>query len=219
MKTFFWIVVIIVIGVVSYFVYTTQVAVPTTIGPAATTTAVADLPQIIPDIPSVKYTDPRYNFSMYYPSTATVRASGFDGFLPLTQTPVVAFSLNPDMFQGTNLSEAGVYVGASSTPAIVANCTNAIPNSDEMAATSSISINGATLNEFDSTGVGAGNIYQEKIFRSVVHGSCLEFVELLHSGNIGNYPSGTVTAFDEAQFSGILDAMLKTLAISDTPQK
>jgi len=123
------------------------------------------------------------------------------------------------MFQGTNLTEAGVYVGASSTPAIVAGCTSPTPNSGETEATSSMSTNGATFSEFDSTGAGAGNIYQEKAFRAVVAGSCLEFVELLHSGNIANYTSGTVTAFDQAQFSGILDAMLKTLAVSTNPQK
>ncbi len=216
MKTIFWIIVVIVIGVIGYFVYSTEIEIPVVVGPSATTTSEADLPQIIPDVPSVKYTDPRYNFSIYYPSTATVRAAGFDGYLPLTQTPVVAFTLNPDMFQGTNLSDAGVYVGATSTPAIVANCTNADQNSGETAATSSVTVGSVTFNEFDSTGAAAGNIYQEKIFRSVVDGSCLEFVELLHSGNIDNYPSGTVTAFDEAEFSGILDAMFNTLAVSNT---
>ena len=219
MKTFFWIVIIIVIGVVGYFVYSTQIEVPVVVGPTATSTATADLPQIIPDIPSVKYTDSRYNFSIYYPSTATVRATGFDGYLPLTQTPVVAFTLNPDMFQGTNLAEAGVYVGATSTSTVVTNCTKPIENAGETEATSSMSINGTTFSEFDSTGAGAGNIYQEKAFRTVIDGSCLEFVELLHSGNIDNYPAGKVTAFDEAQFSGILSAMFETVAINASPQK
>jgi hypothetical protein len=123
------------------------------------------------------------------------------------------------MFQGTNLIEAGLYVGATSTPSIVADCTSLIPNSGEVQATSTLNINGATFTEFDSGGAAAGNFYQQKIFREATKGSCLEFAELLHSGDIANYPSGTVTAFDEAEFSGILDAMLHTLVLNAPVQK
>jgi hypothetical protein len=138
--------------------------------------------------------------------------TGFEGFLPVTKTPVIGFSLSTDLFQGTNLTEAGVYIGATTTPAIVSTCTAPQASAGESEATSSAIIGGTSFAEFDSTGAGAGNIYQEKSFRTVKSNACFEIVELLHSGQIANYPSGSVTAFDETKFSGMLDAMVNTFA-------
>lgn len=172
----------------------------------ATTTFAAD---IIPGVANETYTDQHLSFSIEYPATASTTTDFSDGYLPLTQTPVIAIELPQSMFAGTNLSEAGVYIGATTTPSVMTACTEASPQAEEIA-TTSMNIGGQTFFAFTSTGVGAGNIYQEKTFRTFQNGSCLEIVELLHSGNIDNYTSGTVQQFNEAEFSGILDSIVQT---------
>jgi hypothetical protein len=194
-----------------FIFYELQPAYPATVPIENASSTPADLTEIIPGIPSVVYHDPLYDFSISYPSTVLLKTEGFGGYVPLTETPLIAFTLNPDMFRGTNLGEAGVYIGASSTPSIVASCTHASLQAGETTATSSITVHGTTFSVFDSTGAGAGNIYDEKTYRTLVHGACLEIVELLHSSQIGNYPPGKVVAFDRTRFSGILEAMVSTI--------
>lgn len=210
MKALLWVILALIIGLAAYFIYESQSA--ATIPPPTTTatTTTADLPEIIPGTPSVMYQDPQYGFSIYYPSTTILKSTGFDGFLPLTQTPVIAFTLSRGLFQGTNLNEAGVYIGATTTPSIVSSCTEPSSQGDETEASSTATVNGTAFNVFDSTGAAAGNIYQEKTFRTVENGTCFELVEMLHSGQLANYPAGTIVAFDQAQFSGILEAMVDT---------
>ena len=212
MRFLLWVIVAIVLIAGAFFIYDSQGAAPMPPASSTATSTTAALPVIIPGTPSVIYEDPQSGFSMYYPSTALLETAGFEGYLPLTQSPVIAFTLNTDMFQGTNLGEAGVYVGATSSPAIVADCMNPSSDAGETQATSSQTINGTAFSVFDSTGAAAGNIYQEKAFRTVENGSCFEIVELLHSSQIGNYPPGKVVAFDQAKFSSILDAMVATFA-------
>ncbi len=220
MKVLLWTILVIVLAIVGYFVYESLEMVPVVIAPpGSSATSTADIPVIIPGTPSVKYMDPQYGFDIYYPSTSTLRDGGFEGYLPLTQTPIIAFVLSPDLSAGTNLSEAGVYVGATSSPAMVSNCLSARPNSGEIAASSTIAISGMTFAQFDSTGAAAGSTYQEKIYRTLVGSSCLEFVELMHSSDIGNHPKSTVTPFDSAHISAILDAMMDTLTFSAPAQR
>ncbi len=166
-------------------------------------------PEIISGVPSVQYTNKQFGFSMWYPQTASPSEVNFEGYVPLTQTSVISFVLPRAMFDGTNLTEAGVYIGATTSPAIVSSCTKASRNADEKAA-GRTKINGADFSIFTSTGVGAGNIYETKSYRRLLNGACLEIAELLHSGNIGNYTPGAVKEFDHTKFSGILEAIIHT---------
>ena len=75
-------------------------------------------------------------------------------------------------------------------------------------------INGATWNVFTSADAGAGNFYESKTFRTVHGDTCFEMVELLHSGNIGNYPAGTVVEFDKAKFQGMLETIAHTFTFT-----
>lgn len=175
----------------------------------ATSTPPTTAPVLITGVTSLQYQNSQLGFSMWYPETAAASNVNFDGYLPLTQTPVVSFVLPSSMYKGTNLGEAGVYIGATTTLAIVSSCTQTMPNSGETAAGTEL-INGGTFAVFNASDAGAGNFYESKIYRTVQNNACLEIVELLHSGNIGNYPAGTVTEFDHAAFSGILDAIVHT---------
>ncbi len=164
---------------------------------------------IIPDVASAEYRDNEFGFSIMYPETATSSEVSFEGYLPLTQMPVVSFVLPRDMYTGTNLSEAGVYIGATSSPKVVASCGTSSPETGETAE-GTTTISSTIFSVFKSAGAGAGNFYETKTYRTVHGGICLELVELLHSTNIGNYSKGTVVEFDHAKFSGILDAIVQT---------
>ncbi len=185
----------------------------------ATSTTSEIPPTIISGTPSALYQDSTYGFSIAYPATASIETPdsySFGGYLPLTQTPVVGLALPQSLFTGTNLGEAGVYIGATTTPAIVAVCSQADSMAANERAVASTTISGTPFSVFSSTDVGAGNIYDETIYRGVENGACFEIVELLHSGNIENYPKGKVTQFDRSTFESYLDAMVNSLAFGSS---
>jgi hypothetical protein len=164
---------------------------------------------IIAGVPNTIYANTQFGFTLQYPSVATSSNVDYGGYLPLTQTSIASFTLPRSMFAGTNLGEAGVYVGSTSTPSIVSQCLQASKeNGETLVGTSTI--NGVDFMEATSTGVGAGNIYEETVYRRLAGNACLEITELLHSGNIDNYPSGAVVQFDKATYQGILDAIVHT---------
>jgi hypothetical protein len=207
MKWLVGIIVVVIVVVAGWYIWSNaNSAVTPPVGTTATSTPIAD---IIPGVPNQTYTNADLGFSIEYPATASTTGNFSSGYLPVTQTPVIAFEVPQSMFQGTNLVEAGVYVGATSTDIGVANCTIPSEDNDETA-TSSVVIGGQQFAVFTSSGVGAGNLYQQKTYRTVQNGNCLEFTELLHSGNIQNYPTGSVTQFDQAEFSDILNGIVQT---------
>lgn len=217
MKALLWVIVVLVIAIAGFLVYESQDSNAVTPPTQTATSTVQTMPTIIPGTPSVQYQDPHYGFTIYYPSTATLETAGFDGYLLTTKTPVIGFVLDPSMFQGTNLVEAGVYVGATTSPAVVAQCT-ARSSAIETMASSTVSLGGTPFAVFTSTGAGAGNTYQETIYRSNVNGTCYEIAEMLHAGNIANYPKNSVTAYDQAEYQGILDAMAKSFSLPAAAQ-
>jgi hypothetical protein len=176
--------------------------------PSTTTT----VPEIIPGVASVLYEDTQYGFSLYRPESSAIHTQDFEGYLPLTQTPVVAIVLPAALFEGTNLGEAGVYVGASSSPAVTSSWNLPSAENGEISA-GTVTLGGVSFAVFTSTGAAAGNIYEERIYRALRDGVCLEIVELLHSSNIGNYDPGTVVEFDKAKFQGYLEAIVRTFSV------
>lgn len=200
-QTWIWVLIIVLI-IIGAFVWWNGVQPATTTTGTSTTTA-----QIISGTDNATYTNSALGFSMQYPSTAAPSATDVSGYLQITQNPVTSFVLPASMSAGTNLGEAGVYVGATTSPATVASCTTA--QNDETALPSE-TIGGQQFSVFSAAEPGAGNLYETKAYRAIKNGTCIEINELLHSSNIGNYDPGTVTAFDHAKFSGILDAIVHT---------
>ncbi|MCL5733990.1 MAG: hypothetical protein M1274_00130 [Actinobacteria bacterium] len=175
--------------------------------PSTTTT----LGQILPGVDTVRYEDEKLGFSIGRPASSPVLTKGFEQYLPLTQTPVIGFTLTPELFQGTNLIDAGVYIGASADKAIVDKWDQPVADSGEESVAKT-KINGLEFAVFTSTGAAAGNIYDQKVYRVVNDGTCFEIVELLHSGNIANYEKGKAVEFDKAEFQGYLEAMVQTFS-------
>lgn len=162
---------------------------------------------------TIEHVNDALGFSIVRPKTSEIQTGNFDGYLSVTQTPVIGVTLAHEMFTGTNLSDVGVYIGASSSKSVLASCLKASKDTDEKAASSTL-IGTTQFATFTSVGVGAGNTYEEKTYRALHDGRCYEIAELLHSGNIGNYPDGTVVQFDHAKFSGYLEDIAKTFVFT-----
>ncbi len=177
--------------------------------PVSQTATTTQSSTIISGVPDETYVDSKLSFSITHPETATASPVEYAGYLPLTQTPLVSFAFPRSMFAGTNLGEAGVYVGASSSPAAITGCTSSAPLSGEIPQ-GTATINGADFYVYSVSDAGAGNFYESKIYRRLENGWCVEVVELLHSNNIDNYPPGVVTAFDRAHYQNILEAIVHT---------
>lgn len=169
-----------------------------------------NLPEIISGVKSLLYENKEFGFQLQYPEGSDVKKEGSEGFLRVTQNGAVAarIFLSDSLFKGTNLNEAAVVVGVSSDNDAISKCNKAVDTQEQDLGTTNI--NGVSFHAFAATGAAAGNLYESKIYRTIHNGSCYEIVDMLHSGNIGNYPAGSVKEFDKPKFSGILESITRT---------
>jgi hypothetical protein len=189
---------------------TTEAPVTTATPP---TTAGTPLPEIIPGVRTVLFDGDGLGFTLRYPENATILKSGFTQYLPLTENSEVAFALPKDMFAGTNLLEAGVYIGGKVTVDLPAHWSTAY-GSGEVAA-GETNINGFSWYVFDGSEGAAGSIYETRVYRTANNGTGYEMVELLHYAEIGNYTPGTVEEFDKAKFQGYLEAIARSFTFAE----
>ncbi len=77
------------------------------------------------------------------------------------------------------------------------------------------SINGVTYTKLESSGAGAGNLYETTSYRTVHNGQCYAIEYTIHSSNIANYPTESgITAFDKAKVQNALESIVQSLSFS-----
>jgi hypothetical protein len=150
--------------------------------------------------------------------TTTLRYS--DEFAPTSYTPVGEFKgdpslvlqfIRPDFFAPiTNLSEAYFLYSEMYDSQSVDSCTQPLPQLETI--TGQKTVNGIDFTQSEAVGVGAGNIYEQVIYRTVYNNVCYEMVYYMHSGNIGNYSPGTVLEFDRTTLLQKFEGVLSTFA-------
>jgi hypothetical protein len=141
----------------------------------------------------------------YYNQNSKLSLTYSDLFAPAL--PVISsYKIYPELalhlvdtasYEKTNLGEAYIFFSSSADAQTVATCTD--PNQNGGAPEQVIgneTVNGYTFVHSKAAGVGAGNIYDQEIYRMVNNGICYEVVYYMHSGNIGNYTPGSVNEFD-----------------------
>lgn len=116
-------------------------------------------------------------------------------------------------FAHTNLGEAYFLFGSSTDPQIVAACTEPVSSDGPETVIGEVNINGVSFTKSESTGVGAGNIYEQTYFRTLQNDTCFEITYFVHYGNIGNYDPSTVTEFDRAALLQNFDEILSTFTL------
>jgi hypothetical protein len=130
--------------------------------------------------------------------------------------PVLALQLiDSELFEKTNLSEVYLMLSSTSDVGIAATCTE--PNQKggggpEYPAGEEV-VNGLPFVHTTAEGAGAGNFYQQEIFRTVYNSACHEVIFFIHSTNVGNYAPGTVTEFNRDAVMQNLQAVLSMIAI------
>ena len=93
----------------------------------------------------------------------------------------------------------------------VSTCTQPLPQLETV--TGQKTINGYVFTQSEAVGVGAGNIYDQVIYRTVYNSICYEAVFYMHSGNIGNYTPGTVIEFDRNELVQKFEGILATFTV------
>ncbi len=102
------------------------------------------------------------------------------------------------VFYKTNLGQAYLMVSSTSDPQIVATCTEPGQATGELEQViGNEVINGYTFVHTSGDGAGAGNVYQQEIYRMVNKNICYEVIYFMHSSQVGNFPAEAgITEFD-----------------------
>jgi hypothetical protein len=158
-----------------------------------------------------QYSDSQYGFSFNFPPQDVVNPNV--GYQFVTDNSLIRVDLPRNDFIDTNLGEAAFIVGANQTDKMAAQCLEMFPQT-ESKQDNDETINGVDYKVFEAMGVGAGNLYETKNYRTLYNNVCYEAVLLLHSGSILNYSTGTVREFSKDQALSALEEILKTFTIN-----
>ncbi len=117
--------------------------------------------------------------------------------------------IDTDSYINTNLDEAYFLLSSTSNQQKVATCTDPNPNGGAPEEPNgSVNINGYSFVRSSASDAGAGNIYEQDIYRTVNKNVCYEVIFFIHYSNIANYEPGIVHEFDMhgllQKFNGIL---------------
>jgi membrane-bound inhibitor of C-type lysozyme len=151
-------------------------------------------------------------YSVRYPEGYTLNTA----YVNQTQGPGknikgVQLVIPASMATGTNLSsDSGVSI--ERLPG-AASCTADLFLGDTIVgSTTLVTDNGTEYSVAKSSGAGAGNLYNETVYAIPGTSPCTAVRYFIHSTQLGNYPPGTVKAFDQVtllqQFDGIRQSLV-----------
>lgn len=161
-----------------------------------------------PKTPVEHYEKKKYDLSFSYLSENVESDNDENQFF--TKNILNRIDLPANIFYETNLSEASFIVGVTNNDKIMDVCLASDINEEPQP---SKTINGVDFKVFKSSEAAAGNRYEIFSFRTIKNGRCYEAVEMLHWGDINNYPPGTVKEFSFDLIHSKLDVILETLQI------
>ncbi len=156
-------------------------------------------------------------FSIQYPSNFTLDETyAYDQF---EGKPIagVSFTIPTSATEGTNLS-GDTYLSVEWLPR-AKNCTGDIYIPANVKAVE-LTVGTTTYSVATSSGVAAGNIYEEQVFAIEGSKPCTAVRYYIHSGNIMNYPQegeGAVSEFDRAALTRAFDEIRGSLILNQLP--
>ena len=148
-------------------------------------------------------------------SYADLFAPAFFPGAPISRIPpeLTLRYIDTQSYANTNLIEAYLLFGSSTDPQVIATCTEPVTFDAAEAAVGDVMINGVSFTKTESSGVGAGNVYEQTHYRAAQNGTCFEFTYFVHYGNIGNYDPATVTEFDRDALLRNFDEVLSSFTL------
>jgi hypothetical protein len=158
------------------------------------------------------YTNATYGFTFEYLKEMKFVTPTY----PNLQDKIVQMQISKDQYPGTNFGDAAFAVSAQSAKSL-ADCLKLSPPENGDGFKTKVNINGVDFYMTASSGAGAGNLYESKIYRTVKspNGACIELNETLHTGNISNYPEGSVTQVNKTNVWNKLDSVLNTFKFTN----
>ena len=122
--------------------------------------------------------------------------------------------IDSQLYLKTNLIEAYLLFGSTNENSTVETCMQPGSFGGLESVVGEVSINGIMFVRSESSGVGAGNIYEQIYHRAVNNGYCDEVTFYFHYANIGNYsPDSGVKEFDRDALIEKFESVLSTLLI------
>ena len=147
------------------------------------------------DVQYFQYHNPSSGISLTYPDSFAPAVPVYGNYK--TAPEFTLHLIDSKTYEKTNLGEVYLFVSSTSDPLVVATCTDSNPNGGEFEQiVGNQIINGYTFVHSTSNGAGAGNRYDQEIYRMAQGGTCYEVIYFMHSANIGNFPAGEVTEFN-----------------------
>lgn len=158
------------------------------------------------------YLDGTVGFSVRYPADYLINTSYINQTLgPGKDISGVKFTIPASIAEGKNLSSYDTGVSIEIIPA-TQDC-NASLFLGENAKVQTVIDNGNKYSFSSTTGAGAGNRYEEKVWAIPGTNSCIAIHYLIHSTVFENYPPGTVTEFDRSALIDQFDKIRMTLTL------
>ncbi|HVV38965.1 MAG TPA: MliC family protein [Candidatus Paceibacterota bacterium] len=151
-------------------------------------------------------------FTVKYPKTFSLNSAYVNETFPKKPISGIKLTVPETMATGTNLSsDTGLSVEWLPN---ARNCTGDIFVAENVKA-QKVTENGVSYSVATTSGAGAGNLYEETVYAISGSKPCTAVRYFVHSGNIGNYPAGTVTEFDRAGLMAQFDKIRQSLTLSN----
>lgn len=169
----------------------------------------------------VIYQNNQLGFEMSYPDSFEISVIKQDDFEPSLDGTggIVKFTLADTGFTAaTNLREVAVAVGVHAEN----DAGGCVEKNDDFAANDELAkltalglserknLHGMIFTREVIADAGAGNLYNQIIYRALKNDQCFELVIFIHSLNIGNFTQGTVREFDFNSVVRAAAAVLET---------
>lgn len=121
--------------------------------------------------------------------------------------------IESELYEKTNLSEVYLMFSSSADSKVVSTCTepNQTGGGGPEYPAGEETVNGLTFVHSTAEGAGAGNYYQQEIFRAVYNNACAEVIFYIHYTNASNYTPGTVIEFNRDAVMRNLEAVLSMI--------
>jgi membrane-bound inhibitor of C-type lysozyme len=160
------------------------------------------------------YASSSLGYSMRYPSDYTLNTNYINQTLgPGKNIKGVQVVIQASMATGTNLSsDSGVSV--ERLPGIASCSADLFLGDSKVGSSTLVTDNGIEYSVGKSSGAGAGNLYNETVYALPGTSPCIAVRYYIHSTQLGNYPAGTVQAFDQVELLKQFDGIRQSLVLA-----
>jgi hypothetical protein len=162
---------------------------------------------------SFQYVSPNTNTSFSYTDEfAPVRAPGYT--ISKTEPEVRLSYIDTQAYLDRNLVEAHFLFGSSNDQALVKDCLQISPLIPNEQLVNTVDINGKQFTHSKGSGVAAGSLYEQIMYRTLQNDICYEVTFLMHSFSTGSFlPQKAVLEFNREALLKKFEAILSTIVI------